>query len=277
MKIFQTILALIAALGMLATPAADRNTIDEKYFAVLHGGVGERTYETYVYKTDKGYKYVNVTSTTVSWGSPQWKHEVNKRGTASTREQIAEIAAKHGATGYCTYFKDYQNTHSIQEFIDGPKYSEKYLVGFDFGGSSWGDYYQCISAGIVICTNGELQVTMPTKVENYNVTDPQIIGTFQLTEKQYRNIEKALDKEKLFTIDPEPDDRVCDGYSIKLLLYDENDKVLRNCGGYMPQNEYLMDTYHLIMDNIPSDEIAGLWARQIEFLRGQDDRFYGVE
>ena len=43
MKIFQTILTLIAALGMLATPAADRNTIDEKYFAVLHGGVGERT------------------------------------------------------------------------------------------------------------------------------------------------------------------------------------------------------------------------------------------
>ena len=32
----------------------------------LGEGSGERTYETYVYRTDSGYMYVNVTSTTVS-------------------------------------------------------------------------------------------------------------------------------------------------------------------------------------------------------------------
>ncbi len=77
--------------------------VPDDYIAVLRGGVGEKTSETYVYETDKGYKYINVTSTTVSWGSPQWNHEVKKTGTVSSKEEVVEIAKKHGADSCVTY------------------------------------------------------------------------------------------------------------------------------------------------------------------------------
>ncbi len=77
--------------------------VPDGYIAVIRGGVGEKTSETYVYETDKGYKYINVTSTTVSWGSPQWDHEVEKTGTVSSKEEVVEIARKHGADSCVTY------------------------------------------------------------------------------------------------------------------------------------------------------------------------------
>ncbi len=77
--------------------------VPDDYIAVLRGGVGEKTSETYVYETDKGYKYINVTSTTVSWGSPQWNHAVEKIGTVSSKEEVVEIAKRHGADSCVTY------------------------------------------------------------------------------------------------------------------------------------------------------------------------------
>lgn len=48
--------------------------IPDGYIAIFHGGEGERTYETYIYKIDNGhanmgFKYINVTSTKESLGS----------------------------------------------------------------------------------------------------------------------------------------------------------------------------------------------------------------
>ena len=99
--LWNVILVLTLCLGCLSSVYAQAETDD--YIAVLRGGVGEKTSETYVYETDKGYKYINVTSTTVSWGSPQWNHEVKKTGTVSSKEEVVEIAKKHGADSCVTY------------------------------------------------------------------------------------------------------------------------------------------------------------------------------
>ena len=88
---------------------------EEGYMAVIHGGVGERTVETYVYETDKGYRYINVVSTTVSWGSPKWKHEVVKIGTAASKEELINQAKNHGADSFVTFPGD-PDAHPVSEF-----------------------------------------------------------------------------------------------------------------------------------------------------------------
>ena len=95
----------------------DSDYIEEGYVAVFHGGVGERTCETYVYKEDDGLRYVNVVSTTISWGSPIWKHKKKSKGSGKTKEEIIEIADKHGADSFVTFYDD-TNPHDINEFME---------------------------------------------------------------------------------------------------------------------------------------------------------------
>ena len=91
-------------------------SVPDDYIAVLRGGVGERTVETYVYEIDGGYKYINVTSTTVSWGAAQWNHVVDKTGTVSDREEVVEIARLHGADSFVTYPGSY-DPHPVSDFL----------------------------------------------------------------------------------------------------------------------------------------------------------------
>ncbi len=91
--------------------------IEDGYVAVLHGGAGERTYETYVYKTETGYKYFNVTSTTVSWGSTEWSHKVNDYGYTDSKEEILRRAKAHGADQCVTYGTD-TTAYPIDDFLN---------------------------------------------------------------------------------------------------------------------------------------------------------------
>lgn len=96
------------------------NNIPTDYIAVFHGGVGEQTYETYIYEVDNGdekikFKFINVTSTTVSWGSADWTQEINGKGTLESVDDILLVAKKHGAYSYVTLPND-DNLYSIEEF-----------------------------------------------------------------------------------------------------------------------------------------------------------------
>ena len=90
--------------------------VPDDYIAVIRGGVGEKTVETYVYETDGGYKYINVTSATVSWGSPKWDHVVDNIGTVSTKEEVIEKAKEHGADS-CVTFPGESDAHPISDFL----------------------------------------------------------------------------------------------------------------------------------------------------------------
>ena len=37
------------------------------------------------------------------------------------------------------------------ESISVPEFSDEYLVGFDYGGSSWGEFYDCLKITIGLC------------------------------------------------------------------------------------------------------------------------------
>ena len=94
--------------------------IPEGYIAVFHGGVGERTYETYIYKDDNdhynyGFTYINTTSTTKSWGSPEWNTEITKRGSFDWTDGAFIVAKENGAYSYVTEPGSDQ-IYTIEEF-----------------------------------------------------------------------------------------------------------------------------------------------------------------
>jgi|GEM_PF-6758413 len=98
------------------------------------------------------------------------------------------------------------------------------------------------------------EVYMPTKVEGKETSDEQVIATFTLTDDQYSAIDRELDKELLYTLDPEPDDGVEDGKCLYLILYDKENTPIY-CGSYEPTNDDWCRMRKAVIDNVPLDDI----------------------
>jgi len=154
-------------------------------------------------------------------------------------------------------------------FKTSPEFSDEYLVGLDYGGDSWGELYDCIDARIIICTNNDVLIYMPTDVRA-QAESLELVETLTLTDEQYANIEKGLDREKLYSLKIESDDEVCDGEVYALILYDKEQNILKSCGAYMPITEEFWTMYHAIIDNIPSDRILEIREEQVNLLRNRD-------
>lgn len=90
--------------------------IRDGYVAVLRDGSGEIMRETYVYEMVRGYRYINTTSTTESWGSTHWNTVVDNEGYLNTKEEIVEVAGDHGSCGFVTYPGD-SRTYSVDDFL----------------------------------------------------------------------------------------------------------------------------------------------------------------
>lgn len=96
------------------------NHIPNDYIAVFNGGYGEVTYSTYIYKINNGhanygFKYINTTNTTVSWGSPDWKIKITSRGKVTWTDEVFTIAKNNGAYSYVKLSND-TKTYTIEEF-----------------------------------------------------------------------------------------------------------------------------------------------------------------
>ena len=115
------IVAVLSTVGFcLYLKHQNDSKIPNNYIAIFHGGVGEQTYETYIYKIDNGrvnmgFKYINVTSTTESWGSSKWKHKINDKGEFDWTDGAFIVAKKHGAYSYVTLPND-NKIYTIEEF-----------------------------------------------------------------------------------------------------------------------------------------------------------------
>ena len=96
------------------------NDIPDDYIAVFNGGSGEITYSTYIYKIDNdqanyGFKYINTTNTTESWGSSNWNSKVTKRGKVDWSSEVFKIAEDNCAYSYVQLPND-DKTYTIEEF-----------------------------------------------------------------------------------------------------------------------------------------------------------------
>ena len=95
----------------------DDYELPEGWLAVLKDGAGEIMRETYVYETSDGkYEYINIRSTTVSWGAAEWNDIVSGSGAADTREDVVSAAEEFGSAGFVTFNND-NNVYSIEEFL----------------------------------------------------------------------------------------------------------------------------------------------------------------
>ena len=98
----------------------DEGEIEDGWLCVLEDGAGEFMRKTYVYENADGtYKYINVESTTTSWGASTWNDVVKGSGTADTRDDIVAAAEDFGSCGFVLLPNDYQTVYTIDEFTAG--------------------------------------------------------------------------------------------------------------------------------------------------------------
>ena len=95
----------------------DGGEIEDGWLCVLEDGAGEIMRKTYVYENADGtYKYINVESTTTSWGASTWNDVVKGSGTADTRDDVVAAAEDFGSCGFVLLPNDYQTVYTIEEF-----------------------------------------------------------------------------------------------------------------------------------------------------------------
>lgn len=95
----------ILILVVLILSLNKRNEIPQDYLFVFNGGSWEVTYSTYIYKIDNGhsnygFKYINTTNTTKSYGSSEIVQKITKTGTLMWTEEVFTVAKKNNAYSY---------------------------------------------------------------------------------------------------------------------------------------------------------------------------------
>lgn len=119
--LFISVFSAIIAFVYANKSSMDDNKIPDNYIAIFHGGSGEITFETYIYKKDNGhansgFDYINVTNTTVSWGSSEWNTKITKRGSVQWTDDVFGVAKENNAYSYVT-LPNSNNTYTIEEYM----------------------------------------------------------------------------------------------------------------------------------------------------------------
>ncbi|WP_026665588.1 hypothetical protein [Butyrivibrio sp. FC2001] len=143
-----------------------------------------------------------------------------------------------------------------------PELSSEYYVGTYYGGCGYGSYYDCFSGKVIVCTNKDLLVYMPDDFSR----EYELVKTLKLTDDQYDRIVSSVNRKKLYYLNPRERNDICDGDSTYIMLYDENNELLKNCGGYMPANQSFLSMYKNLLNYLPMDELYQIrsdWAEQM--------------
>ena len=87
---------------------------------MFHGGSGEVTKSTYIYKIDNGhanmgFKYINTENHTESWGSSEWITKIVDEGEFDFTDGAFVVAKKHGAYSYVVEPGN-DKTYTIEEY-----------------------------------------------------------------------------------------------------------------------------------------------------------------
>ena len=122
--IFAILIIIVLVIGSIIyinKKKTNNDKIPDGYIAIFHGGAGEITYETYIYKKDNGhansgFDYINVTNTTVSWGSSEWNSKITKRGSVQWTDDVFEVAKENGAYSYVT-LPNSNETYTIEQYM----------------------------------------------------------------------------------------------------------------------------------------------------------------
>lgn len=156
----------------------------------------------------------------------------------------------------------------VREDFDGkiPAFSEEKLIGMSWGGAGYGDRYECMSLQLVLQRDKTLVASM----------NGEELGRTVLDDANYKAIEENLDLQKLYTLDPMPDDAVCDGNSRGLTLYLADGSTFYS-GAYMAKNPYLNECIATVRSNIPIDWVSEMHYQGVEKAKIEDGYYDDID
>ena len=147
--------------------------------------------------------------------------------------------------------------------------SDTYMVGYDY---FTGDFLEMAPTVIAkVRYDGKIEVEFEHSLANgEEFTD---VVLFDLSEEQYRNIEKAVNLKKLYKLDPEEADpeTTMDGGTSWLIIYKKDGSVYKSCGGFCPHNSDFNAMRRAINENLPQeffdycDHYKETWIRETNF------------
>ena len=114
-----------------------------------------------------------------------------------------------------------------------------------------------------ICGCESRREPMPELSSEYVVAD-----TLKLTDAQYDGIVKSVDRKKLYYLYANEQIEEGDGDSCiaSIMLYNGNNELLIDCGGYKPNNEYFNSAYRALYEYLPMEELDKIrsdWANKL--------------
>ena len=112
-------IALIALIPFINEHKYDNVKVEDNYYAVLNGGVGEIVNSTYLYMIDGEYKYIQVQSHTKYWGSSEWVEKVTKVGKMNWPQQVIDVAKQNGSDGWVIINVDIPETKYQKGYSKG--------------------------------------------------------------------------------------------------------------------------------------------------------------
>ncbi len=95
----------------------DDYKIPDGWIASFRNGAGEIMMETFVYAGTNGYTCINVQSTTVSWGSSQWKNRFKSEMAAADKDEVISITKGFGSDGCVIFPDDLNKACDVGEFL----------------------------------------------------------------------------------------------------------------------------------------------------------------
>ena len=153
--------------------------------------------------------------------------------------------------------------------LPNPTFSKKYIAGIEFGGKPfWYDeIYETVTATLIFTKDKTVEVYMGQSLYGENDT---LMGSIPLTDQAYLSVDRAIDQEKLYTMDPGSDENMCDGFHKYIFLYDENDQLLKEVGEYEPTNKDFLEAYDTLQGAVPYEEVHELMEKQKQVMRYND-------
>lgn len=120
-KIVLMLTVIILIIGIVITISYNlffQNYIPNNYIAVFHGGSGEQTYSTYIYKINNGhinsgFKYINTTNTDL--GNSKRDIKITSKGTVDWTDGVFIVAKNNNAYSYVKLPNDAKR-YTIEEF-----------------------------------------------------------------------------------------------------------------------------------------------------------------
>ena len=115
------IILLSGVFAFLYMKSKESYQVPEGYIAEFHGGYGEVTYTTYIYKIDNdkgnyGFEYISVEYSNISHGNPQRRGKLMEKGEVGFTDEVFEVAKKNYAYSYVKLPNDDSKIYSIDEY-----------------------------------------------------------------------------------------------------------------------------------------------------------------